>query len=689
MANAPLLLALPSDEIRALMWRFADRFDLQMVGQAARSVARGTVAKLVASGERNTHAWTDGKQSLLDAFDQAQLSNLFFEPENGGLINGPKNMALALCTFELAWVDGGAATCLMAGNLALSPIHEKGTPAQQQRFMNAACTAPNGKPWRGAFALTEPLPFAGVDASALAGMMEVISMGDLPDGPSENLSPDQMPKLRIRKRGRFITGMAFANFVTAAVEAKGDKIKGSAMVILEEGDPGTFDRGTPTHKLVHQLSSTRDPNFTLEVPADRIVGGFDIKGGVIIPRCNHGEVIEAVFRRTRVTVGMMSAAKVLSAIEPLIQYQRSRFRGGDLAPGTPRYDLGLQQKEDCLIRLARIAATGEAAASLGFAAARAFDEFDTLEKENALYCQQHQLKGRMLLRAIKQHTPTALNYLATNDGNLIAGEEGTFIRFLIRDALVQVLCPAVKLWNTWQCQRAMREAVSLMGGYGITEDSPGFLMNKWVDTQLEATYEGPEAVQRRQLSIAMANPIFLKQMELWQNQLAQEEKEFPALGLNLIKEACTVWRAALTYIQNQQDERGALYHSSRQGISFPLTDALSWLVASFYQAQDVMFLAQAGAQQSHLGEALPGTVAYLSRLCLGQALAMAGEVLKITEEIVLGTAATSDDQNDKQNFITATNVLRQQMAGKRHAWEDAAEHLKAVAVAAALDYPQA
>ena len=49
----------------------------------------------------------------------------------------------------------------------------------------------------------------------------------------------------------------------------------------------------------------------------------------------------------------------------------------------------------------------------------------------------------------------------------------------------------------------MREAVSLMGGYGITEDCPGFLANKWMDAQLEATYEGPEAVQRRQLTVTM------------------------------------------------------------------------------------------------------------------------------------------------------------------------------------------
>ena len=46
-----------------------------------------------------------------------------------------------------------------------------------------------------------------------------------------------------------------------------------------------------------------------------------------IPRYNHSEIIEAVFRRTRVTVGVMTAAKLLSAVEPVIRYQRGRFRG--------------------------------------------------------------------------------------------------------------------------------------------------------------------------------------------------------------------------------------------------------------------------------------------------------------------------------------------------------------------------
>jgi hypothetical protein len=118
--------------------------------------------------------------------------------------------------------------------------------------------------------------------------------------------------------------------------------------------------------------------FSLKVPASRIVGGYKLKDGVIVPNFSHGEVIEAVFRRTRVTVGLMTSAKLLSAIEPVIRYQRGRFRGAETAtPGSIRYEMGIQQREDALHRLVDIWAMGEASASLGFAAARVFDELDS------------------------------------------------------------------------------------------------------------------------------------------------------------------------------------------------------------------------------------------------------------------------------------------------------------------------
>jgi hypothetical protein len=61
----PALSTLPGDDVRQIMWRFADRYDLQMLVQSARAVARGPVARLVAEGGRNTHEWTMEKAALL------------------------------------------------------------------------------------------------------------------------------------------------------------------------------------------------------------------------------------------------------------------------------------------------------------------------------------------------------------------------------------------------------------------------------------------------------------------------------------------------------------------------------------------------------------------------------------------------------------------------------------------------
>ena len=127
LAQTKTMLTLPGDAVRQIQWRFADRFDLQMLVQSARGVARSTVARLVVAGERNTHEWTPAKNEMLEAFDRAGVTAAFMEPEEGGFIAGPKNLALSLSAFELAWVDSGAATASLASFLALSPIHERST----------------------------------------------------------------------------------------------------------------------------------------------------------------------------------------------------------------------------------------------------------------------------------------------------------------------------------------------------------------------------------------------------------------------------------------------------------------------------------------------------------------------------------------------------------------------------------
>jgi alkylation response protein AidB-like acyl-CoA dehydrogenase len=635
--GAATLQTMPGDETRQIMWRFAHRYDLAMLVQSTRTVARGPVARLVAAGGRNSHDWTPEKAALLKHFDESGISAAFMDPADGGFIEGPKNLALALIAFELSWVDAGAATGSLAGNLGLAPIHERGTPEQQQFYMSRSAPAKPGEdrqPWRGAFALTEPLPYVGVETGLLSGKVKI---ADWPEGGE--------PVLQVDKRGRFITNMGFANFVTAAVESDDPRFKGTCMVILEEGDPGTFDRGTPTKKLVHQLSSTCDPVFSLRVPASRIIGGYSVKEGVIVPKYSHGEIIEAVFRRTRVTVGLMTSAKLLSAVEPIIRYQRTRFRGGESSqPGSPRHDLGLQQKQDSLHRLVDIWATGEASASLGFAAARMFDDLDPLEKaKDACFAARKIEGGRAQFRALTQAQKEAVEFLklsadaGADAGRLAALQNDSLVQFVLLDSLANVFCPACKLWNTGHGATVMREAVSLMGGYGITEDCPGFLGHKWMDSQLEATYEGPEAVQRRQLSITMTNELFLYQFQLWIRELRQVATRHPGSGACALASAMQLWLWTLNRLQNATDAHGAkLYHDKRQGVTFPLADALCWLLAVRCQLMDLLELEQKGAENPVVAEGLPGTLAFLLDLCQVQCARAAGEAGRICAELVYG-----------------------------------------------------
>lgn len=650
----PTISTLPGDDVRQIMWRYAERYELQMLVQSARQVARGPVAQLVAGGARNTHEWTEEKGKLLTAFDQGGITTAFLDPEFGGYIEGPKNLALALAAFEFAWVDGGAATCSLATNLALSPIHERGTPEQRQEYMTRCAPPQPGedrKVDRGAFALTEPLPFVGVDTNVLSGRLRVAEWEE-----------GQEPILQVDKRGRFITNMGFATFVTAAVESGDERIKGSCMVIFEEGDEGLFDRGVPTRKLVHQLSSTRDPVFSLRIPASRIIGGYTVKDGVIVPNINHTAIIDAVFRHTRVTVGLMTAAKLLSSIEPLIRYHRGRFRGGGASPGTAKHELGLQQLEDVQHRLIDVWSTAEAACSMGFAGARLYDEIDPLEKQKTeALAAQGISGGRAELRAYKSKQADALEWIKLahapdddrDDARLAELESDVLVQYMVRDAVANVLCPAVKLWNTGHGANMMREAVSLMGGYGITEDCPGFLGHKWMDAQLEATYEGPEAVQRRQLSVTMTGEIFLALMRAWSREMHQIAARRPGTGACSLGTAMEMWLWTYDHLVRAIDADGQpLYHARRHGVTFPMADALCWLLASRYQILDLIELQKRGPENPVVAENLDGLLAFFSDLAHSQAARAAGEVGRICAELVFGynRHPAWDEQREGQYF---------------------------------------
>ncbi len=634
--QSEVLSALPTDSIRAVMWRYADRQELSRLVQATRQVARGDVARLVTEGARSSPEWNSDKGRLLEALEAAGVTSIVAEPEYGGFAQGSRNLAMALAAFELAWVDGGAAKSGLAASLALEPIVEQGTPEQAEAYLSRCVPrgASAGRPARGAFCLTEPLPYVGVDTGILGGKVRVARW-----------DAGQEPLLKVEKRGRFISNMDFANFVVAAVESDDERIRGSCMVILEEGDEGTFDRGPVTHKLVHQLSSTRDPVFDLTVPASRIVGGYTIEDGVIIPQFSHGRILETVLGRTRVPVALMTAAKLLSAIEPMIRYHRERFRGGPAAPGSPRHDLGLQTKEDVLHRVIDICATGEAAASLGFAAARQWDRLDLLRQQTgpaADSAPDVEPAGRSPRDAIESR---ALEYLQlqtlpadeVDHSRLARLQADPQVQQRIAESVAKVLAPAAKLWNTGHGAATMREAVSLLGGAGITEESPGFLAQKWMDAQLESIYEGPESVQRRQLIVTMTSPIFLAQLQQWITRMRQIASDRPGTGACAVASAMDLWLWTYRHLQEATDADGKpLYRDARQGAVFPLADALCWLLAARYQILDVLQLESAGSKQPAIATQLPAYLQWFHDLCHVQTARAAGEVGRICSELVYG-----------------------------------------------------
>jgi alkylation response protein AidB-like acyl-CoA dehydrogenase len=233
---------------------------------------------------------------------------------------------------------------------------------------------------------------------------------------------------------------------------------------------------------------------------------------------------------------------------------------------------------------------------------------------------------------MRQYQKIALDQLHSEDP-----PSDPIVRYLLLDSVANVLCPACKLWNTGQGANTMREAVSLMGGYGITEDCPGFLGHKWMDAQLEATYEGPEAVQRRQLSVTMTNELFLAQFHLWIAEMREMASRRPQTGACALASAMQLWLWTLNRLQKSTDADGSkLYQSARQGVTFPLADALCWLLAARSLILDVDELEQRGGENPMLSEALPGLCEFYQNLCHVQVARASGEVGRICAELAYG-----------------------------------------------------
>ena len=128
-----------------------------------------------------------------------------------------------------------------------------------------------------------------------------------------------------------------------------------------------------------------------------------------------------------------------------------------------------------------------------------------------------------------------------------------------------------------------------------------------------------------------------------------------------------LWAWTLNYLQNATDPAGSkLYHGQRQGVTFALADALSWLMASRCQILDVLELEARGAADAVAAEGLAGTVQFLSDLCHTQAAQAAGEVSRICAELVFGyNRHPAWDEEEHRNCFLSSELeeLEETMPG--------------------------
>jgi alkylation response protein AidB-like acyl-CoA dehydrogenase len=131
--------------------------------------------------------------------------------------------------------------------------------------------------------------------------------------------------------------------------------------------------------------------------------------------------------------------------------------------------------------------------------------------------------------------------------------------------------------------------------------------------------------------------LFLAQFKNWITGMRIIASSHPGTGACTIATAMQMWLWTLRHLQEAKDaDGGKLYTSNRQGVTFPLADALCWILAARQFILDVLELERKGPENPTVAEGLAGTLQFYCDLCHVQSARAAGEVGRICAELVFG-----------------------------------------------------
>ena len=204
------------------------------------------------------------------------------------------------------------------------------------------------------------------------------------------------------------------------------------------------------------------------------------------------------------------------------------------------------------------------------------------------------------------------------------------------------------------------------------------------------SYEGPEVVQRRQISVTMNNEVFLAQLDAWISELSALAAAKPETGAAAVAAGLDLWRWMRSHLDAAKDANGRpLSQNTRHGVLFPMADALSWILAARSLVADVQELAAKGPEHPVVGPEIEGYLNTFTDLGCMQAARAAAEVSRISTELFYGYVASADQTGEAgATFQKLNAAVGASLAGSRLAKDRVAKALSSVMIPEALDYPQ-